>query len=128
MRLQKKSLSRVSFMDLLRRKRTNLKSFLAENGIFSYELLASRCASMGAVPPTQELFNDAMGNPIAPEISSPTEGIVVLEPIRQPEECTEKIQEISQDQQQEIYENKPENQDVRSSEETNQENTKKKKK
>lgn len=84
MRLQKKSLSRVSLNDLLRRKKTNLEKFLKDTGIVTYELLKSRCSSMGAVPPTEEQFKNAMGNPVIHEVSSPTEGIVVIPPM--PEE------------------------------------------
>ena len=46
----------------------------------TYELLQQRCASMGAVPPTLEQFAKAKGNPVMHEISSPTEGVVVLNP------------------------------------------------
>jgi len=80
MRLQKKSISRLNLLDLLRKKRSNLTSYLSENGIASYELLASRCNSIGVAPPTEEEFLNAKGNPVTPEFSSPTEGIVVLNP------------------------------------------------
>jgi hypothetical protein len=80
MRLQKKSLSRVALIDLLRRKKTNLERFLNETGIVTYELLLTRCASMGAVPPSEAEFLQAKGNPVMHEVSSPTEGIVVLLP------------------------------------------------
>ena len=39
---------------------------------------------MGAVPPTEEQFKNAMGNPVIHEVSSPMEGIVVIPPM--PEE------------------------------------------
>lgn len=80
MRLGKKSLSRVALLDLLRRRRTDLKRFLADNGIVSYELLVSRCSSMGVLPPDEAAFRNAMGNPAVPELSSPTEGIVIVAP------------------------------------------------
>lgn len=80
MRLQKKSISRLNLLDLLRKKRSTLSNYLSEMGIASYELLSSRCNSIGVVPPTEDEFLKAMGNPITPEISSPTEGIVVLNP------------------------------------------------
>jgi hypothetical protein len=35
---------------------------------------------MGVVPPSEKDFLDARGNPIIHNVSSPTEGIVVLEP------------------------------------------------
>lgn len=80
MRLQKKSLSRIALTDLLRRRRTNLENFLNDMGIVTYELLVSRCASMGVTPPPEEQFLKARGNQVTHEISSPTEGIVVLNP------------------------------------------------
>jgi hypothetical protein len=91
MRLQKKSLSRVSLMDLLRRKRTNLEKFLSDSGIVTYELLKQRCASMGAVPPTIEQFNKVKGNAAIHDVSSPTEGVVVLNP---PQEQHQKASEV----------------------------------
>ena len=80
MRLQQKSLSRICLTDLLRRRRTNLEDFLNEVGIVTYDLLVSRCASMGVNPPSEEDFLKARGNHATHEISSPTEGIVVLNP------------------------------------------------
>ncbi len=79
MRLQKKSLSKISLTDLLRKKRSNLASFLKETGIFSYELLVSRCVSIGVVAPPESEFLKIRGNSPTPSISSPTEGIVVLD-------------------------------------------------
>lgn len=81
MRLQQKSLSKINLVDLLRKKRSNLENFLNETGIFSYELLVSRCASIGVVPPTELEFLKTRGNSPTPMVSSPTEGIVVLEAI-----------------------------------------------
>jgi len=81
MRLQKKSLSKVSLVDLLRRRRTNLSKFLTETGIVTYELLVKRCNSIGVLPPSEDQFLKVRGNPITHEFSSPTEGIVVLNPI-----------------------------------------------
>lgn len=78
MRLQKKSYSRVSLSDLLRRKRSNLKKFLTDTGIVTYGLLLARCDSMGVVPPSETEFLEAKGNPTTHEISSPSEGIVVV--------------------------------------------------
>lgn len=80
MRMQKKSFSRVALVDLLRRKRTNLQKFLHDSGIVTYELLIVRCNSMGVLPPSILEFQTARGGSILHEISSPTEGIIVLEP------------------------------------------------
>ena len=79
MRLQKKSLSRITLNDLLRRRKTNLERFLSDMGIVTYERLVSRCASMGVTPPTEEQFTRLRGDQVH-EISSPTEGVVVLNP------------------------------------------------
>ena len=49
MRLQPKSISKVTLLNLLRRKRSSLKQFLLNNGIVTYELLVSRCNSMGEI-------------------------------------------------------------------------------
>lgn len=88
MRLLKKSLSKINLSDLLRRKKSTLDKFLSESGIVTYDKLVERCNSIGVIPPPEESFNKAMGNPATPELSSPMDGIVVLEPIL-PEEETE---------------------------------------
>lgn len=89
MRLQKKSLSKLNLTDLLRKKRSNLENFLKETGIFSYELLVSRCASIGVVPPSETEFLKIRGGGPVAKVSSPTEGIVVLEP--EPPEVQENL-------------------------------------
>jgi len=96
MRLQKKSLSKINLTDLLRKKRSNLEIFLKETGIFSYELLVSRCASIGVVPPSESEFLKIRGNNPTPSVSSPTEGIVVLAPIETDEpEPSEEVENSS---------------------------------
>lgn len=79
MRLQKKSYSRVTLLDLLRRRRTNLSKFISDNGIVTIELLNSRCESMGVIPPSEDEFLKARGSKI-PTCSSPSEGVVVVLP------------------------------------------------
>lgn len=81
MRLQEKSLSKLTLDSLLRKKRSTLENFLKETGIVTYETLEVRCRSIGVVPPEREQFLRAMGNPVVHEYSSPTEGIVVLNPL-----------------------------------------------
>lgn len=78
MRLQRKSYSKVKLVDILTKRKKTLKIFLKEMGIVTFESLKIRCNNMGVLPPSQEEYDNAMGNPIIPEISSPTEGIVVL--------------------------------------------------
>lgn len=80
MRLLKKNISRVTLNDLLRRKRTTLSKFIKDNGIVTYDLLVNRCNSMGVVSPTEEEFNTITGNDKLYSVSSPTEGVVVLDP------------------------------------------------
>lgn len=79
MRLHNKSLSKLSLINLLRRKRSDLKRFLAESGITTYETLKVRCSSLGVSPPSQQEFNDALGVSEIPNVSSPTEGVVIVE-------------------------------------------------
>lgn len=81
MRLQTKSLSRVSLLDLLRKKRSTLEKFLDDTGIVTYDKLVERCSSIGVVPPGEDQFHKAMGSPMTHEVSSPTEGVVVLAPL-----------------------------------------------
>lgn len=80
MRLQEKSLSKLTLLDLLRRKRKNLETYLNEAGIVTYDRLVRSCTSIGVVPPSEEQFLEARGNPVTPDISSPTDGILVLNP------------------------------------------------
>lgn len=82
MRLNRKSLSKVSLMDLLKRRRSNLTKFLSDTGIVTYELLVERCNSMGVIPPDESFFFDTIGRKQddAPAISSPAEGVVILNP------------------------------------------------
>jgi len=100
MRLQQKSISKLTLESLLRKKRSNLQSFLKEAGIATYDRLVSRCDSIGVVPPTETQFRETMGNPTIHEFSSPTDGIVVLNPPpddateeRSPEETVEILQD-----------------------------------
>lgn len=70
-------LSVIELKNLLRRRKTNLKDWVNQNGIFTYDLLVERCNRLGVVPPTVEEFNLALPEQ---EVSSPTEGVVVLPP------------------------------------------------
>jgi len=68
----------VSLKDLLRRRRSSLKEFVTASGITTYELIVDRCSRMGCSPPSREEFESLV--PSRGEISSPTEGVVVLPP------------------------------------------------
>ena len=96
MRLHQRSISKVNLFDILRRRRKTLKEFLIETGIVTYETLVLRCASMGVVPPDESQFNEATGKSSDAEFlaSSPTEGVVVLDPPPVVEESTGKLQDI----------------------------------
>lgn len=83
MRLHQKSISKVSLLNVLKRRKTDLKQFLQETGVVTYELLKSRCDSMGVIPPEEQDFLEASGLTSLDElrnISSPAEGLIVLEP------------------------------------------------
>jgi hypothetical protein len=95
MRLHDRSLSKISLLDTLKRRRTNLKKYLSDAGIVTYELLVKRCESMGLIPPTEEEFEKSSGTN-SMKISSPSEGIVVLDPPRLTEEHSGKHLEIQE--------------------------------
>lgn len=82
MRLHQRSISKVTLLSVLKRRKSDLKRFLSETGIVTYELLKSRCDSMGVIPPEEREFLDALGADTAgtATVSSPAEGLIVLEP------------------------------------------------
>jgi len=96
MRLHERSLSKVNLSDILRRRKKTLRDFLVENGIVTYDTLVTRCGSMGVVPPSVETFNEVTGKTSEAEFiaSSPTEGVVVLDPPALVEENTGKLQAL----------------------------------
>lgn len=83
MRLHQKSISKVSLVNVLKRRHSSLKNFLKETGIVTYELLKNRCDSMGVIPPDDQEFLTASGMDSVNQlstVSSPAEGLIVLEP------------------------------------------------
>jgi hypothetical protein len=82
MRLNKNTFSKVSLLSVLKRKKISFQKYLDENGIVTYGLLVSRCNSMGMVPPTENEFLELTGrkHDETPKVSSPAEGVVILEP------------------------------------------------
>ena len=74
-RIYVKNLPRLKLTDLLRRRKTTLKSLLDEFGITTYEGLLARCERMGVAPPTMEQFMATS----PPVVNSPPEGVLVLE-------------------------------------------------
>jgi hypothetical protein len=77
-RFKIKKLPPIRLVDLLKKRRKNLKSFLSSYGIVSYSTLVQKCSSMGVSAPSEEEFKNTLGT--AAEASSPQEGVVVLDP------------------------------------------------
>jgi hypothetical protein len=72
-----KNLPGLHLNDLLRRKKTSLHQFISDFGISTYEGLKTRCERIGVISPTIEQFEEVMPK----HVSSPTEGVVVLDPL-----------------------------------------------
>ena len=83
-----KKLPPIKLTDLLKKRKTNLKQFLSSTGITTYVTLEQKCASLGVSIPGLEEFQDAVGT----IVSSPQEGVVVLDPPSLLKETGEKIQ------------------------------------
>ena len=60
---------------LLRRRKLTLEQYVRDSGIVTYELLVSKCARLGVIPPSQDEFA-ALGIQL---VNSPAEGIVIVE-------------------------------------------------
>ena len=66
----------IKLLDLLKKKKLTLNTFLKDTGVVTYQKLQEKCAKLGVSSPTEEEFKA-----IFPErVSSPQEGIVVLDP------------------------------------------------
>jgi len=76
MKFKIKGLPPIKLENILRKKKTTLKSFLSSSGIFSYQTLLQKCEKMGVSPPSEKEFREAVGD-VA--VSSPQEGIIVLD-------------------------------------------------
>lgn len=72
-----KKLPPIKLLDLLKKKKTNLKQFLSTTGIVTYVTLEQKCEKMGVSVPSENEFHEALGTAL---ISSPQEGVVVLDP------------------------------------------------
>lgn len=70
-----KGLPPIKLENLLKKRRTTLKQFLKDTGIASYVTLVSKAQNMGVSPPDEKTFKEALGE----IVSSPQEGVVVLE-------------------------------------------------
>jgi len=98
MRLHQRSISKVTLLNVLKRRKSDLKRFLSDTGIVTYELLKSRCDSMGVIPPEEREFLDAIGTDSTgtASVSSPAEGLIVLGPPKIINELTGKEVEMPQ--------------------------------
>lgn len=83
-----KGLPPIKLTDILKKKKTNLKNFLSSFGITAYATLLQKCEKMGVSPPNEEEFKEAVGA----SVSSPQEGIIVLDPPTILKETGEKIE------------------------------------
>jgi len=83
-----KKLPPIKLIDLLKKRKTNLKQFLFSSGITTYVTLEHKCNSLGVLVPTIQEFHEASGG----IVSSPQEGVVVLDPPLLLKETGEKIE------------------------------------
>lgn len=72
-----KNQPRLRLADVIRRRRTTLKSLVNDLGVSTYAGLSNWCHRMGVAPPSQEEF-EAIFPPA--QVNSPQEGVIVLEP------------------------------------------------
>jgi hypothetical protein len=77
----------IKLQDLLRKRRTNLKEFLKNSGIATYTTLEQKCQKLGVSTPTEDEFTQALG----PVVSSPQEGVIVLDPPTLVKDTGEKV-------------------------------------
>lgn len=70
-----KRLPPIRLVDLLKKRKTNLKEFLETYGIVAYSTLIQKCNKMGVSPPDENEFKKI----ISVSNSSPQEGVVVLD-------------------------------------------------
>jgi len=128
MRLHQRSISKVTLLNVLKRRKSDLKRFLAETGIVTYELLKSRCNSMGVIPPEEREFLDTIEADYTgtASVSSPAEGLIVLDPPKIINELTGK--EVEMPQIDPLAELPEPVLDESSADTTNEENSSKKKK
>jgi hypothetical protein len=83
-----KGLPPIRLVDLLKKRKTNLKEFIKNSGIASYQTLLLKCNKMGVSAPNESDFNSALGK----VVSSPQEGVVVLDPPTLTKDTGEKVE------------------------------------
>lgn len=69
---------KLRLADVLRRRRSTLGALVKELGVSTYPGLEIWCGRMGVVPPTLQEFQSVV--PPDMKVSSPQEGVIVLEP------------------------------------------------
>ena len=67
---------KIGIMDLLKRRKTDLGTWLREGGITCYSELVHRCDRLGARPITEEEYKKH----VPEQASKQTEGVIVLAP------------------------------------------------
>lgn len=70
---------RLRLADVIRRRRTTLAALIKEIGLTTYTGLEIWCGRMGISAPTLAEFHAVVPQTI-PKVSSPQEGVIVLEP------------------------------------------------
>lgn len=71
-----RNLPQIKLTDLLKKRKTTLEKYLSSYGIFTYASLVARCEKIGVSPPPEKEFEKVVES----RVSSPQEGVVVLEP------------------------------------------------
>jgi hypothetical protein len=77
MNVKIKNVPRLALSNLLRRRKMSLHQFLTESGIHAYVALVNKCNEIGVQPPSEAEYHAV----VPKTVSSPQDGIVVLEPI-----------------------------------------------
>lgn len=71
-----RNLPQIKLSDLLRRRKSNLKKFVNDLGISTYESLKENCTRIGVQPPLEDEWLKVRDD----FVTSPTEGIIVIDP------------------------------------------------
>lgn len=79
-RIIPKNQPRLRLADVIRRRRTSLGVLVKEIGLTTYAGLEIWCKRMGVLPPTLDEFHAVVPASALPRVSSPQEGVIVLEP------------------------------------------------
>ena len=87
-----KNLPQLSLADLLKRKKMTLKKFIEDSGAQTYVALVTRCDRIGVLPPTEAEYRVVMPD----VVSSPSDGLIVLQPLVVDEEPIEPVVEDSE--------------------------------